>query len=64
MCEHMKKASKEVYGKDIRWKMHSIGNIFSTKSEVSTLEAVKRVLSLPMRNSNIDVLYVPMGLKK
>ena len=44
--------------------MHSIGNIFSTKSEVFTLEAVKRVLSLPMRNSNIDVLYVPMGLKK
>ena len=64
MSELMKKASKEAYGKDIRSKMHSIGNTFSTKREVSTHEAIKRVLSLPMRHSNIDVLYVPTGLKK
>ena len=44
--------------------MHSIGNTFMTKREVSTHEAIKRVLSLPMRHSNIDVLYVPTGLKK
>ena len=54
MSELMKKASKEAYG--IRGKMHSIGNIFLTKREVSTHEAIKRVLSLPMRHSNIDVL--------
>ena len=64
MSELMKKASKEAYGKDIKGKMHSIGNVFLTKREVSTHEAVKRVLSLPMRHSNIDVLYVPTGLKK
>ena len=60
----MKKASKEAYGKDIKGKMLSIGNTFLTKREVSTHEAIKRVLSLPMRHSNIDVLYVPTGLKK
>ena len=49
MSELMKKASKEAYGKDIRGKMHSIGNIFLTKREVSTHEAIERVLSLPMR---------------
>ena len=64
MSELMKKASKEAYGKDIKGKMHSIGNVFLTKREVSTHEAVKRVLSLPMRHSNIDVVYVPTGLKK
>ena len=60
----MKKASKGPYRKDIKDKMLSIGNTFLTKCKVSTLEAIKRVLSLPMRHSNIDVLYVPTGLKK
>ena len=48
------KASKEAYGKDIKGKMLSIGNTFLTKREVS-IQAIKRVLSLPMRHSNIDV---------
>ena len=43
--------------------MLCIGNTFLTEREVSTNEAIKRVLSLPMRHSNIDVLYVPTGLK-
>ena len=60
----MKKASKEAYGKDIKGKMLSIGNTFLSKREVSTHEAIKRVLSLPMRHSNVDVFYVPTGLKK
>ena len=64
MSKLMKKASKEAYGKDIKGKMLSIGNTFLTKCKVSTLAAIKRVLSLPMRHSNIDVLYVPTGLKK
>ena len=64
MSELMKKASKEAYGKDIKKKMHSIGNIFITKREVSTHEGVKRVLSLPLRHSNIDVVYIPTGVKK
>ena len=44
--------------------MLSIGNTFLTKREVSTHEAIKKVLSLPMRHLNIDVLYVPTSLKK
>ena len=63
MSELMKKASKEVYGKDIKGKMLCIGNTFLTKCEVSTYEAIKRVLSLPLRHSSKDVLYVPTGLK-
>ena len=43
--------------------MLSIGNMFLTKCEVFTHEAIKRVLFLPMRHSNIDALYVPTNLK-
>ena len=60
----MKKASKEAYEKDIKGKMLSVGNTFLIKCGVSAHEAVKRVLSLPMRHSNADVPYVPTGLKK
>ena len=41
-----------------------VSNTLLTKREVSTHEAIKRVLSLPIRHSNIDVLYVPTSLKK
>ena len=64
MSEIMKKDSEEAYGEDIKGKMFSIGNTFLTKHEVSTNEAIKRVLSLPMRHPNIDVPYVSAGLKK
>ena len=40
----MKKASKEACGKDMGERMHSIGNVFLTKHEVPTHEAIKRVL--------------------
>ena len=62
MMEHMKKISEEGYGKD-RSKWHSIGNIFLIEREVSKREAIKRVMSLPKRHSNIDVMYVLTGLK-
>ena len=64
VSELMKKASKEAYEKGIEGRMLSIGNTFLTKRKVSTHEAIKRVLSLPMRHTSIDVLYVPTGLKK
>ena len=44
--------------------MLSIDNTFLTKRKVSTHERIKRALSLTMRHSNIDVLYVPTGLNK
>ena len=64
MSEFMKKASKGVYGKDIKDKLFSIGNTFLTKCEVPTQEAIKQVLSLPIRHSLIDVLYVHTTLKR
>ena len=44
--------------------MLSIGNRFFTKREVSAHKSIKRVSFLPMRHPNIDVLYVPTGLKE
>ena len=64
MTKLMKKTSKEAYGKGIKGKMLSIGKIFLTKCEASTHEAIKRVLSLAMRHSNIHVLYVTTCPKK
>ena len=60
----MKKTSKKDYGKDIKGKILSIGNIFLTKREVSTHEAIKKVLSLAMKHSNIDALHVPSNQKR
>ena len=60
MSEFMKKTYfKEAYGKDIKGKMFCTGITFLTKCD-----GFKRVLSLPMRHSNIDVPYVPTGLIK
>ena len=38
--------------------------MFLIEREISTHEAVKRVLSLPLRHSNIDVVYIPTGVKR
>ena len=59
MSELMKNLCKDIGGQ-----MHSIGNIILTKHEVSAHEAVTRILSLTMRHSNINVLYIPTDLKK
>ena len=48
----------------VRGKMHSLRNVFLTKREVCTQGAIKRVLLLTTRHSNINFLYVPTGLKK
>ena len=60
----MKKASKEATGEGMKGKLRKIGNVFLTKQEVSTCEAIKSVLSLSMRTSNIDVIYLDTGFKK
>ena len=60
MSEPMKKASKGAYEKYIKGKMLSIGNTFLTKHEVSTHEAIERILSLPMCHSNAaSCLFLP-----
>ena len=60
----MKKALKDSSGKNEMGKMKVIGNVYKTKREVSLAEAVKRTLSLPLRSSNIDVIYIQTGLKE
>ena len=55
---------KGAYGKDIKCEMLCIGNTFLPKREVFTHEAIKGVLSLPPRHSNINFLCVTTGLKK
>ena len=64
VSEVMKKASKESYGRNAREKLSTIGNVFVTKREVSTHEAMKPVLSLPVRTSNIAVIYNEQKKKK
>ena len=64
MSELMKKVSKEADNHDIRTKLRKIGNVFLTKREVSTHEAIVRLLSLPMRSSNIAVIFIPTGYEQ
>ena len=45
----MKKASKLFYGRNLWKKLSAIGNVFTTKHEVSTHKTFKPVLSLPLR---------------
>ena len=63
MSELMKKASKEGNSHSVREKLRKIGNVFLTKREISTHEAIVRLLSLPMRSSNIGVIFIPTGFK-
>ena len=59
--ELMKKAGKEASGLDLKEKLRKAGNVFLTKREVTTPEAIKRTLSLPMRSSNIACKYIFTG---
>ena len=64
MSELMKKASKEAYNKNVKKKTWYICNVFLTEWEISTHEAIQRVLWMPMRHSNNDVVYILAGVKK
>ena len=44
--------------------MRKVGQVFITKREVSEHEAIKCVLSLPLRRSNTAVVFVPTGPRK
>ena len=50
--------------KGVQDKLRAIGNVFTTKREVSTDEAIVRSLSLPMRSSKINVDFIVTGLKE
>ena len=61
MSEFMKAAAAESHSSGIKDRLRAIGDVFLTKREVSCHEAVMRCLSMPLRRSNIDVLYIPTG---
>ena len=63
MSELIKQASKRL-GKDNASKIHSVGNVLLTKSEVSVHKTIKRIFSFPVGNSIINVLYGLIALKK
>ena len=41
-----------------------MGNVFFTERKVSTHEAMIRLLYLPMRSSNIAVIFIPTGFRE
>ena len=59
MSESKKKASKDSHWNNDGEKLSAIENVFITKHEVATHEAIKQVLSLSLRTSNIAVIYIP-----
>ena len=64
MSEFMKAAANEASTCGVKEKLRAIGNQFITKREVSLHEALTRGLSMPLRRSNVDVVYIPTGEKK
>ena len=64
MSEFMKAACEESESLTMREKLNKIGNIFQEKREVSLHEAIAFLISLAYRHSNIDVQYIPTGLRR
>ena len=64
MSELMKKASKESNNSSVADQLKPIGQVFMKHREVPLHEGIKRTISLPLRKSNIDVQYIPTGLKR
>ena len=64
MGELMKKAVKDVNETGVGDKLRTIGNVFINKREISTHESIMRLLSMPFRRSNNDVIYINTGPKE
>ena len=64
MSESMKAAANEASSCGVKEKLRAIGNQFLLKRELSLPEAGMRCQSMPLRRSNVDVMYIPTGEKK
>ena len=64
MSELMRKASKESADKNIKDRMYDIANQLRKGREVSHHEAIMRVLSIPLRRSNIPVTFISTDYKE
>ena len=63
MGELMQKAFKESSSDGVKG-LKKAGNVYLNTREVSTHEAIVHTISLSSRLSNINVIYLPSGLKK
>ena len=63
MGELMRKAFKESSSDGVKG-LKKAGNVYLKTHEVSKHEAIAPTISLSSRLSNIDVIYLPSGLKK
>lgn len=59
MSELLSKASKEAHLKPVRDKFSLLGNVFLTHREISTDEAIYRILSMPLRQSSRQIIFLP-----
>ena len=64
MSEFMKAAANEVSNCGVKERLKAIGNQFITKREVSLHEAIMRDLSMSLRRSNVDVMYMYLQERK
>ena len=64
MSELMKKACKESNSSNNKERLSVIGKQLLRNREVPTHEAIMRILSMPLRRSNIDVIHIPTGPKE
>ena len=61
MSDLMRNACKE--SATVKDKLKSIGNVFLKSREVSQHEAIAILIGLPLRESNVPVMFVPTGFK-
>ena len=61
MSELLKQASKQCKKRDmdIKQRLSVLGNVFLTHRDISTDEAIYRLFSIPLRESNRKVIFVP-----
>ena len=62
MSQLMKHAVKEA--DTVKDKLKAIGNTFLHSREVSQHEAIPRLISLPLRQTNVPVKHIPTGLEQ
>lgn len=59
MSELLSKASKEAHLKPVRDKLSLLGNVILTHREILTDEAIYIILSVPLRRSSKQVVFLP-----
>ncbi len=64
MSELMKKAAKEAPEGNLSSQLYHVANAMRKGREVSQHECIMRLLSIPLRKSNVDVLFIPTDAKE